>query len=208
MIYTKGSGQRESPGSLEPRGADPEPESAGLQCTDSTFDTSAVRSWVEGPRLARYLADVLLYRKAAFGPAVRRVKYVRIAQSDRAGLGYFPIAVLCRPTRAAPDAPTGGGTAMSRVVWLSPETAVKQVIHHDDLTVAEYRLLPEVIERGEAFEQHDRRRLVVFHEPEGERLYRAIVKRTRNDEQFLTTFHRANQRDRQAIRRRLLNGDG
>lgn len=208
MICTRKPRRRGGGGSPKTRVAGRESECAGILSPDSAFDPAAVRSWVEGPRLARYLADVLLYRRAAFGPAVRRVKYVRIAAADRARIGYFPIAVLCRPAQPAPDTPAGPGAAMARVVWLSPETAVKQVIHHDDLTVAEYRLLPEVIERGEAFEQHDRRRLVVFHQPEGGRLYRAIVKRTREGERFLTTFHRANHRDRQAIRRQLLNGDG
>ena len=207
MIYTGRTGRRESRGSLEPRGADTEPECAGIRSPDSTFDPAAVRSWVRGPRLARYLADVLLYRRAAFGAAVRRVKYVRIAASDRARIGCFPIAVICRPARPAPDAPTGGGTAMTRVVWLSPETAVKQVIHHDDLTVAEYRLLPDVIEHGEVLGRNDGVRRFVFHELEDGTLYRVIVKRTPDGHLFLATFHRAKQRDRRAIRRRLLNGD-
>ena len=169
MIYVERHGRHESSGSPNPRGADPEPECAGIRSPDSAFDPVAVRSWVQGPRLARYMADVLLYRRAAFGPAVRRVKYVRIAASDRARIGYFPIVAVCRPAHPAPDAPTGAEAAMAGVVWLSPETAVKQVIHHDDLTVAEYRLLPEVIERGEAFQRKDGVRRFVFHDWKTER---------------------------------------
>lgn len=207
MICTRKPRRREGGGSPKTRVAGRESECAGILSPDSAFDPAAVRSWVEGPRLARYLADVLLYRRAAFGLAVRRVKYVRIAAADRARIGYFPIAVLCRPAQSAPDTLAGPGAAMARVVWLSPETAVKQVIHHDDLTVAEYRLLPDVIEHGEVLGRDDGVRRFVFHELEDGTLYRVIVKRAPDGHLFLATFHRAKQRDRRSIRRRLLSGD-
>lgn len=203
MIYTENPGPRESRGSPNHRGADPEPECAGIRSPDSAFDPAAVRSWVRGPRLARYLADVLLYRRAAFAPAVRRVRYVRIAEADRARIGCFPIAVLCRPAQEVPEPPTDGGTAAARVVWLTPETAVKQVIHHDDLTAAAYRVLPEIVEHGEVFERDSGRLLTFFDEDEDGCLYRTVIKQAPDGACLLATFHRARMRDWRAARRNM-----
>lgn len=202
MIYTKGSGRRKSRGSLEPRGADPEPECAGIRSPDSAFDPAAVRPWVGGPRLDRYLAEVSLYRRAAFEPTVRRVRCVRIAEADRARIGYFPIAVLCRPAPESAEA-RADASAMARVVWLSPETAVKQVIHHDDLTATAYRVLREIVEQGEVFERENGRLLTFFDQDESGCLYRAVVKQAPDSTCFLATFHRARMRDWRAARRNM-----
>ena len=82
---------------------------------------------------------------------------------------------------------------------LSAETAVKQVIHHPDLTLAEYLRLRKVIEHGERFVKDGR--LVFFQETDAGHLYRAIVKMGADNRLFLVTFHRAKPRDRRAARR-------
>lgn len=175
---------------------------------DLSTARAAVRSVVEGPILDRFLTEANAYRRRAFPLTIRRVKLVRIAEeAEKRRIGFLPVAVLAGHPPHTPETPTIERAIPGQVVWLSAETAVKQIIHHDDLAVADYRLLPEVIENGEAFRQDAERRLVVFHELEGGRLYRAIMKRTRDGQLFLATFHRTNQRGRQAMRRRLLNGD-
>lgn len=170
---------------------------------------AAVRSVVGGPVLDRYLAEVWAYRQRVLPHETPSVKFVKIAEdAEKRRIGFIPVAVLSGRPRHTPKTPGIEREIPGEVVWLSAETAVKQVIHHDDLTASDYRQLPEVIEHGEAFNLEDQRRLVVFHELASEKLYRAVIKTTRDGERFLTTFHRANQRDREAIRRRLLNGDG
>ena len=108
-------------------------------------------------------------------------------------IGGLAIGALSRersPLETASDIEVG----WVRLVWLSPETAVKQVIHHADLTAADYLLLPDLLEYGEVM-AIDGRRISFFFDFGRRGLYRAIVKQTRTNELFLTTFHSAQARN-------------
>ena len=78
---------------------------------------------------------------------------------------------------------------------LSPESALKQVINHPDLTTGDYRLLPEVIRRGRMLREADGRHLAFFLGIDHRHSYKAVVKRTSNNELFLTTFQKIRNTD-------------
>ena len=95
---------------------------------------------------------------------------------------------------------TGPEVTPTRVVVLSPETAVKQAAKHPEIGMSQYRLLPELIEKGEIFECRKKHHLLFFHRFD-DRLYGAVVKQTRNNELFLTSFHDSQRRNRIAAQR-------
>lgn len=163
---------------------------------------TALRSLLEGPTLADFLAEVTAYRRRAFPPTVERVTSVRIEdEAVRNRLGPVPIALLGGRRRGALPLPPGAETRSAGLVRLSPETAVKQVIAHSDLGVRHYRWIADLIAGGEMLVQ-DERRLVFFDEFDTDGLFRTVVKQTPNNELYLTTFHRAKPRDRVAARRK------
>ena len=86
------------------------------------------------------------------------------------------------------------------MVRLSAESAVKRAAHHSELRISDYRLLPELIENGEFFRGRRGDHLLFFHKSGG-RWYQAVVKQTRNNELFLTTFHYAQLRQLIALRK-------
>ena len=88
----------------------------------------------------------------------------------------------------------------TRVVRLSPETVVKQVINHRDLKLEDYRRLPDVIRRGNIYVEDERH--LIFYRESGGQLYEAVVKQTPNNELFLKSFHRAESRHERATERR------
>ena len=77
--------------------------------------------------------------------------------------------------------------AKQKAVLLSDETLAKQSKHHPELTLAEYRLLPEMIAKGKAIKFAEQNiHFYTIHD----RLYRAVVKTTeKRHENYLTTFH-------------------
>ena len=122
-------------------------------------------------------------------------------------LGDFWIALLDDRARKALKAPSGAKLSPTRLVRLSPETALKQMKHMDrerhkrPLRLSDYRdLLPEVIRHGEMYKSRKGNHLLFFHRSDG-RWYQAVVKQTGNNELFLTTFHEAKRRTRNAARR-------
>lgn len=83
--------------------------------------------------------------------------------------------------------------AKQNTVLLSAETLTKQRRNHPELTDNEYRLLPDLINKGAVIEQDKQR--VVFFRRDG-RLYKAVVKTTKSgDEIYMVSFHRADARD-------------
>ena len=80
-----------------------------------------------------------------------------------------------------------------RPVRLSPETAVKQVINHRDLTAADYRRLPDLFDRGRMTREEDGNHFAFFGRFEST-LYKAVIKRTQKNEVFLKTFHKIRPR--------------
>ena len=160
---------------------------AGLAAAEATL-----RSLLEGPVLPDFLAEVAVYRHRAFPAAVTRVLFVKIrddAVKDR--LGHFPVAILNDRAGMAPPL----SRRPAATVRLSPESAVKQVINHSDLRTEDYRRLPEVIRRGRMLREADGRHLAFFREIDHRHSYKAVVKRTSNNEVFLTTFQKIRNSD-------------
>ena len=129
--------------------------------------------------------------------------------SVRSRIGRVPVAILTDAAHVALT-PVGSEIETPRLVWMSPETALKQLKHHRShlrrpLRPEHYRRLPDVVETGR-FLVADERRLRFFRV--FDRLCEAVVKRTRNNELFLTTFHFAKAHDlRAAIRRERSFGE-
>lgn len=176
-----------------------------LRCGDDSSVRAAVRSIVESPILDEFRARVAAYDRDH--PEARKGEGpVAIPQQEiRDCIGEIPVGVLTRQARAALKRPTGAEPALSPIVRLSAETALKQLKHSDPglkkpLSNADYRLLPEIIERGEmlSITGHES---AFFREVAGE-LYAAVVKRTGDHRVYLKTFHRARDRDLHAARKR------
>jgi hypothetical protein len=78
--------------------------------------------------------------------------------------------------------------AKQNAVMLSRATLLKQQAHHPELTLDEYRLIPDVIDYGKVINREDNK-LIFFHK--AGRLYKLDMKVTGNSEElFLTTFFR------------------
>lgn len=91
--------------------------------------------------------------------------------------------------------------ARARKVLLSAETMAKQRVAHPELTITEYRLLPDIIEQGEVTQQKESTAL--FFSKHG-RVYRAAVKPSACGELYLVTLHRLDSAEaRIASARRL-----
>lgn len=91
-----------------------------------------------------------------------------------------------------------GSTA--REVRLSSESMRKQRENHPELSVAEYRLLPRVMQNGMVIRDKERV-LMIFKRVD--RWYRATIKSTSDGhELFLVSFHRAEEKDIRRLRRR------
>lgn len=162
-------------------------EAAGA---DYALARRRVRSIVEGPALDRFLRQVRDYRNRTYPPAIKRVRKVRMKDDDKAGIGHLLVAALDDPARRALPSPAGIGSTPTRLVRLSPETAVKQIINHRDLTTADYRQIPDVIEHGEfgPDPQNDGRVLVFLRTIDDRYAYKAVIKQTPNNEVFLLSF--------------------
>ena len=86
-----------------------------------------------------------------------------------------------------------------RRVDLSSDTIAKQAGRHPDVTIAEYRQLPDLFRTGLVVKDKEPGTIQLFgmlRDADGElQLYRAVAKRTGSGEAlFLTTFHRSQPR--------------
>lgn len=113
----------------------------------------------------------------------------------------FPVMVLADDVRAAIG-------AQARVVTLSAETFAKQrgllpgKPGHPELTIDDYRRLPEVGAAPDLVFQQDDRRLILMRTDDG-RWLKAVVKTDEAGEQlFVTSFAFARARELQRLRRR------
>lgn len=175
---------RKEPGPVAPE--DPIEEAAGA---DYDLARRRVRSIVEGPTLDDFLRRVTDYRNRTYPPETKVVRQVKMRDEDRARIGHLLVGVLNRTARKALPLPMGLESTPTRLVRLSPETAVKQVINHRDLTTADYRQIPDVIEHGDPFlGRHCR--LVFLRMINDDYIYKAVVKSAGNaNEVFLVSFH-------------------
>ena len=99
--------------------------------------------------------------------------------------GEFPVAVL------QPDDMRILGTE-NQTVWLSDQTLAVHLERHAEIGLADYQLLPEIIEKGEVYRQEDLRLIYLWKDG---KLYRAAVKTTRaKDRNYLLTLFKTNER--------------
>lgn len=146
------------------------------------------------------LLDQFRARVAAYGrlhPEWRQRNPVVIPDPEiRNRIGEIPVATLPDEPRSAMTPAPNSNSETGRVVWLSPETALKQLKHEDGrhskpLRARHYRRLPEVIAHGE-WEAIDDRHLAFYHRIDSD-WFRVIVKRTAINEVYLQTFHRCDR---------------
>jgi hypothetical protein len=104
----------------------------------------------------------------------------------KAPKGSYPVAAMS-------DASMSAVKANQRVVWLSKDTVAKQLRNHPELTVADYRVLPYLIDSGIII-QDGERTLVFFSDREN--LYRAALKTTDSGKgNFLTSLIITDERE-------------
>lgn len=174
---------RKEPGPVAPE--DPIEEAAGA---DYDLARRRVRSIVEGPTLERFLRRVTDYRNSTYPPEIERVQRVRMKDEDKARIGHLFVAALGDPVRGALPPPPGIGSTATRLVRLSPETAVKQIINHRDLMTTDYRQIPDIIENGDPFLGQ---RGMIFFRVIDDYAYKAVIKPARDaNEVFLVSFHK------------------
>ncbi len=84
--------------------------------------------------------------------------------------GELPVSVLSETEKQAL-----GTTAQT--VWLSRTTLDEHKIRYTDIGIDDYRLIPEIIQFGEVYQQGDSRLVYLMKK---NRLYRAALKRTKD----------------------------
>ncbi|MFH2011690.1 MAG: phage minor head protein [Pseudomonadota bacterium] len=82
----------------------------------------------------------------------------------------FPVAVLTPADREVLGSET-------QTVWLSPESLKKNKKSHRDIGLDDFRMIPKIIDAGEAYRQSEERLIFL---KEKEKLYRVGIKRTRD----------------------------
>ncbi len=98
------------------------------------------------------------------------------------------------PVMLLPDAAAQAIGAQQRLVVLSDQSTVKNVNHHPELTVEDYRQLPEMGSKPDLI-VHNRPQTVVIVR-HNDKLYWAAIKTTGDrQENFLTSFRRTNSKD-------------
>lgn len=129
--------------------------------------------------------------RAALRGAVDSDDFARFVASPE---GSYPVML-------APDVVREAIGARARVVVLSDESLAKNLAHHPDLTLEDYRSLPTAGEHPVLIVQ-DGPTTVVIVSREGEMLW-SVVKATRTgDEMFVTSVRRTGPADIAKLRRR------
>lgn len=169
---------------------------------------AVLRAVVAGPPLERFLEMVAAYRLRRFPRTLRRVKHVRISDpAVKSRIGEFPVAIVSCEARGALSPVLGVKSRPTRLVRLSAENAVKQVVNHPELVAAHYRMLPDLMEHGKVIASVDGRHITVLHEFAGAS-YLAVVKQTAANELYLKTLYKIAPQDiPRAVRRSRREGD-
>ena len=85
-------------------------------------------------------------------------------------------------------------TAKSDIVMLSNETLSKNKKNHPDLTIRDYRHIPDIINNSQIVIEKEKRNLVFIER--GEKDYFAVVKAVHmKNELYLTSFRFTNEKD-------------
>lgn len=174
-----------------------------VENTDPQTARATVRRLLgEGsPVLPGFFERVEAYREVL--PDAGKALFIKIEDAAvKARIGELPVAVLTDEARAGLEPLPEGGFPPARVVRLSAEGAVKQVVRHPDLTLDDYRRLPDVIEGGAVITEPSGRHLTLFLGDREGHHYKAAIKQTVNNEIFLTNFQRIHEKDVGRAKRR------
>lgn len=163
-----------------------------IERADYDLARSTVGSIVDGPIFGHFQHQATNYANRTFPPGVKRVRQVRMKDEDKAAMGHLLVSVLNDQARNTLPRPPSLKVTPTRLVRLSPENAVKQIVNHGELTMADYRQIPSVLEHGEASpDPHGDPRVLVFRRDIDNRYaYKAVIKQTANNEVFLTSFRK------------------
>ncbi|MFZ6748525.1 phage minor head protein [Undibacterium sp. Ren11W] len=143
------------------------------------------------PQLNKYAYPVAhqYVRGALKGPAFERF-------FNGASLENFPVAVL------KPEDMKAIG-ALTQTVYLSAESLASHVAKHPEISLTDYQKIPDIIDKGEVYQQGDAR--LVFLAEDGV-LYRAALKRTKDggENYFLTLFKSNDDNAGRQVRKKLV----
>lgn len=108
--------------------------------------------------------------------------------------GEFPVSVL-RPE----DMAAIGST--TQTVWISRTTLKEHLEKHPEMTIEDYRKIPEIVDNGEVYKHKEERLIYLLLDGV---LYRAALKRTvsGNDNYFLTLFKTTDEKADREVRRK------
>jgi hypothetical protein len=109
--------------------------------------------------------------------------------------GVFPVAVLRPADRARLSADTS-------VAYMSADTVSKQLKQHPELSVDDYRRIPEIVDQGDAHVQGNNRLVFLF---EGDEVWRLALKATnkRHELYVISLFKTSREKAQREIRDRL-----
>ncbi len=176
-----------------------------VDAADRQLAAAAHRSLMRSPLLEDFHQQIVDYgRRHPDEAKARRVEIRDRVFEQR--LGDFWIALLDERARRALKAPAGAELRPTLLVRLSPETALKQLKHLDPekhrqpLRLSDYRRLTDIIEDGDLTVNEDGKHLSFVHF-DGH-WYEAVIKQTSNNELFLKTFHKVQNRDLARTKRR------
>ena len=106
--------------------------------------------------------------------------------------GNFPVAVLRPEDKVALG-------SQAQTVLLSQESLKAHLIAHPEIGLEDYRKIPEILDLGEVYKSGNER---LIYLQDGDRLYRAAIKRTSDglENYFLTLFETAAARASRQVR--------
>lgn len=169
------------------------PARAAYQPDLDRYPEETARQYIEGvltgPEFSRWISiwqrstrDAVA---AAPGRSARQVG-AELARANRRGGMEYPVAVLREVDRQTL------GTE-SQTVLLSTGTLIEHLAAHPEIGLAQYRLLPKLMDQGEIYRQGDERIILLAQD---ERLFRAVVKvDDKKRRLYLLTLFETNQKD-------------
>lgn len=105
-----------------------------------------------------------------------------------------PVKGMALPILRMHDAAAGAIEARQVVASLSEETLIKNKVNHPDLTIDDYRALPDLGEAPDLIVRNGDNTVVLVRR--GEKIYWGVIKATRNREgSFLTSFRLTREHD-------------
>jgi SPP1 gp7 family putative phage head morphogenesis protein len=176
---------------LKDSNGDPRPVTVhGYKTTNATGQPVTMWTdpgWDYNPGKAAWQPDLDKYSPEVARQYVEGVvtgpDYKRFFEAKGALQGEFPVAVLDKAYQKLIG-------AVSQTVRLSSESLRKNATNHPELILAEYQIVPDIIQNAQLIVKvGDVREVFVKR---GERIYRATVKATKTgDKLYLVSLHRA-----------------